>query len=747
MKRMIVAAVLSAGIACIAGVGDIVLENQRFRLVLGADARAKSLVVKATGEECLDPRECVALFETVQDRPFNNETKLLWPNKQTSYPAERLRREGDLLVVGFRTAPYEAVLRVRTGGGYMAFTLERFNCVHELAYGGLHMNVPPVATFRLLQLPVANRAKFGDWLNVSWDDRAAVAVVGVDPHVAIDHADRASFRLLNADLSRGMKLVGGTAAIVAGAGEKDFMDAMDGLEADFNLPRGVKSRQSPMLNRSIYWTSGITPANVDEHIAVARQGGFTMMLIYYPAMTRSRGYRFLGDYDWNDAYPNGEKDLRAVLAKLKTAGITPGLHTLQTHIGVESRYVTPALDPRLNKTRRFTLARPLPAEGPVGEIFVEENPVDSMLYPDCRVLGFGPEAFSYESYTTEPPYRFTGVVRGHYKTRPAAHPRGEVGGTLDVSEYGATSIYIDQGTSLQDEIALKIKRIYDCGFEFCYFDGSEGVNPPCGVNVSLSQYRVVKTFERAPIFTEGAAKSHFGWHLQAGANAFDVFPPEIFKAMIVRFPQAEAPIMRQNMTRVDFGWWSIYRPGTKVKNRMKVPYETLETVGTQPDMVEFGTSRAAAWNCPAAIQMSLTYAKTIPRFADLMEVMRRWEDVRAKGWLTDAQKDALKSSTQEHHLYLDGKGGYELHAIEMLPTPPAAPQLRGFVFERNGRQVIAYWHTCGAARAVLAVGPGGSDVAVDAQGMRYLESDLPRETVRNAFQKAKFLFAFHAEKW
>ena len=33
--------------------GDVTLENAAFRLVLGDDATAKSLVVKATAEECL----------------------------------------------------------------------------------------------------------------------------------------------------------------------------------------------------------------------------------------------------------------------------------------------------------------------------------------------------------------------------------------------------------------------------------------------------------------------------------------------------------------------------------------------------------------------------------------------------------------------------------------------------------------------------------------------------------------------
>ena len=255
---------------------------------------------------------------------------------------------------------------------------------------------------------------------------------------------------------------------------------------------------------------------MDDHIALARRGGFRLMLIFFPAFLEPGGYAILGDYTWNKHYPNGEKDVKAVLDKIRAAGITPGFHTLQTHIGMRSSYVTPVADPRLNLTRHFTLMRDVPETGAVDALFVSENPVDSVIAGDAqgrcaRVLKFGGELFTYEGYATTPPYRFTGVRRGAFKTRTAPHRRGDIGGILDMSEFGATSCYIDQRTDLQDEVAEKIARIYDQGMAFCYFDGSEGVNPPCGVYVPYSQYRVCAKFKKPPIFTEGAAKAHFGW--------------------------------------------------------------------------------------------------------------------------------------------------------------------------------------------------------------------------------------------
>jgi hypothetical protein len=249
---------------------------------------------------------------------------------------------------------------------------------------------------------------------------------------------------------------------------------------------------------------------------------------------------------------------------------------------------------------------------------------------------------------------------------------------------------------------------------------------PYGIHVPGAQWKVVSRMKEPPLFTSGAAKGHFDWHFLGGANAFDVFPPEKFKAMIVRWPQYEAPLMRQNFSPLNFGWWGLWLPGEKLRDGTK-------TIGTQPDMWEFGTSRAAAWNCPVTLQVYVEKYRKHPRLADLMEVMRRWEDVRVKNWLTAEQKERLKSSTQEHHLYLNEKGEYELHEIEMLPTPEKAKAVRAFAFTRGGKTVLACWHTSGEGKLEIALGADGKKATVPISGIRYLESSLPLERVKAAY--------------
>ena len=273
-------------------------------------------------------------------------------------------------------------------------------------------------------------------------------------------------------------------------------------------------------------------------------------------------------------------------------------------------------------------------------------------------------------------------------------------------------------------------ELWKAGLRFIYFDGSEGVCAPFGFHVPHAQFRMWKNLDPEPILGEGAAKAHFGWHMLSGANAFDMFFPEEFKAKIDEYPAAEAPLMKQDFSRVNFGWWGFWEPGAKICGK--------ETIGVQPDMWEYGTAKAAAWDSPISVRMELSAIEAHPRLNDILEVMRRWEDVRVRKWLTPDMKERIRQSTRGFHLYLNDCGEYELCEITMLPESESAKGLRGFVFARNGRRTVAYWHMSGSGVARVALGSGGSDLSLPADNLRYLETDLSVGAVSAAFVDARF---------
>ena len=711
-----------------------VFENKNFRLEVGKDAKTTSLVYKKTGEELLYAGENVSLFSLTQLRPFNNEVKLAYMNKRTTFEADGIEVEGNKITVSFEIIPCKAVVTFDIKDEYITFTLSDF-IFHDRAYGNLCMDRPPVEEFKILKLPIKHKKNFGQWINAVWDENASAAVIATAPETLIDSEKRKRCRILTATAQRKIALKGVSAALVVSGGEEEFLDVIDKFEHDFNLPLGVQSRRGAKINRSIYSARFIYPDNVDEHIKNAKAGGFECMLIYYDNICRidSFSYSTCGDYEFNDKYARGAEDLKYVLDKIKDAGITPGIHFLHPHIGICSQYVKGKADHRLNISIKYTLSKPLGCDD--DKVFVEQNPRDATTYGEKKVLKFGAELMYYEGYTTERPYHFYGVKRGYLATEAVDHPKGEIGGQLDVTEYSCMSIYLNQHTDLQDEVARKLAALYNCGFEFVYFDGSEGVNPPYEYHVPNAQYRVLKMMNNPPLFCEGAAKAHFSWHYISGGNAFDTFTAPVFKRMIDRHPLREAAEARQDFTRVNFGWWSF-------NNTM------------QKDIYEYGTSRAFAWDCPVTMYGRLDIIEKHPRAKDIFEMLRRWEYARKNNILTQEEKDILKIPEKEHTLLIGEDGKYELTPyFEVVGACGENSDITAFVFERKGKAYAVIWHKSGEAdielpitdikyerdlgKEVLHTENAGTYTVITVNDAAYISKDISVDEMKEALKAAK----------
>ena len=713
----------------------IIIENEKFALTLGENCHAESLMLKSNGEECLDTSISLPFFSIKQLRPYNNEIKLIYQTKETVFNADRVRLEDGKLYVGFELLKYEAIVEYKATPDYISFELVGYNLYDEHFFDYLKMDTPPVEEFRLIQLPIKKREYFGDWLNVVHDDKAAVCVLANSIHPKIDSRKEKEGVVLTADARRGIKLVGCSASLIVSEKES-FLDCVDALERDYGLPRGVKSRRSEKINRSIYRSQFITPLNVDYHLKLVKQLGVECVSLYVPGIFREVQYMYAGNYDYREEYPNGAEDLKAMVKKFNDIEVTVGIHFLQSHIGMKSRYATPVADHRLALRRHFTLAKPIDKEETT--IYVEETPIDCPIdTPQCRVLKFGGELISYEGYTTEYPYCFYGCTRGYNDTYKLEHELGKIGGLLDLSEFGeARSVHANQNSSLQDEVGEKLATAYnETGLEFIYFDGSEATQPPYDYNVALCQYKVYKKCKKEPLFAEGAAKTHFGWHMITGANAFDYFSNDVFKEKIIEFPAKEAKMLAADFTRCNFGWWRAVED-------------------TQPDMYEFGTSVAAGWDCPVTISdRNVNLYEKNARIDDICEVIYRWEDVRRKNWLTPEQKEELRNTDHEHILLVNENGEYELTRYEEVKDAAGGnEEIKAFVFERGGAAYAVIWHK--SSEANLTVNTNGKtftyektlgdkmlvtsdkEATLEVSGRKYLHADISLDEMREVLKTA-----------
>ncbi len=716
---------------------SIILENEKFRLTLLSDGTAQSLILKSNNMECLI-EEKLPFFCLTENRPYHNEIKLSQPTVKTVFPANHVRMENGMLIVGFDKLYFEAVVNVEITNRYMIFSLVDF-IVKPDSFGiGVAPIDPPVLQFRLVQLPVSNKENFGNWLNVMWDAHVAINVLSASPYSTVGAEKRTNHQILFGQSLSEVKLKNAGVALIVSEPEQ-LLCAIKELEIDKNLPLGATNRKSKELNRSYYWVSTINPDNVDEHIRYAKKAGLKYILIYYSAILYDAGrYSNTGIYHiYRDEYKNGEEDLICMLNKIKAAGLIPGLHILHSHIGMKTPYLTPVADHRLNLTRHFTLAKPLSPDDTT--IFVEENPDNCPRLEKMRILKFMGELIQYTSFTTQRPYAFTGCKRGYNDTFVRSHETGTIGGILDVTEFGGNSAYIDQNTTLQDEVAEEITKLYNAGFELLYFDGSEGVSPPFDVNVGLAQWRVYDKLAKKPIFCEGAAKSHFSWHMLNGGNAFDVWKPENFKQMIAVHPFQEAARMANDFTRINFGWWK--------------PAE-----GQRPDIIEYGTALAAAWDCPGSIIGNLDNFNGLARIDDILETLRRWEDARTCGFITPEIKSRLRQTHKEHTLLINEEGKYELAEwVHIKTAVNGNTRITVFLFQRNGKTYAACWDNQGSCHLSLAINKeniqyvddiGGDEVSVEIKESqiiipvdkkRYLISDIPKDKFIKYLEAAKIL--------
>jgi len=90
---------------------------------------------------------------------------------------------------------------------------------------------------------------------------------------------------------------------------------------------------------------------------------------------------------------------------------------------------------------------------------------------------------------------------------------------------------------------------------------------------------------------------------------------------------------------------------------------------------------------------NLDQLKLHPRTADNLEVMKRWEDLRASNWLTPVHKEALRQLEQEHILLIDEAAHFELVPYSQIEKVAGADQpARAFVLSDWGRSgcVLAY---------------------------------------------------------
>lgn len=680
MNRLLFATVMSA--TALAAVADnIVLQNDEMSLTIGDDGLVKSLVYKPGGEECVQPGVDAPVCVITQYRPYDNENFLMFPAKPRSFPSNKCYMSGDTLMAEF-TDTYDIVkLKVDITPSYIAFTpVDRDYRIED--YGVKRKTELDELT--IMQIPLKKRERFGEWLNVMWDDSVAVALVGTHPTTFIDSRVERDNTTLLAQTHTSVQLFdSGTALIVT---RPDcVLDRMDALERDYDMPRGVESRRLPEYPMSYYELRDVTVDNIDRNIELAKQAGLKTMVVYYVDFAKACGH-----YEWRPEYPRGMADLQEITRKITEAGMIPGIHIHYSKIAVTDPYINDGTpDRRGNVVARFSLSEPIDQDATT--ITVEERPEGVRMEDGRRLLQLDDELIMFTDVTKTPPYNFTGCERGYYNSKASDHAAGSEARHLDVDDW-PLFIRVDQNSGIQREIAERLGKIYaDCGFRFVYFDGAEDIPMPYWYNVSRSQLEVYNAMKPVPMWAEGAQKSHYGWHILSRGNAFDIFPPERIRPAMKRYTLRCAEQVACDFTSVNFGWVNYLAPSEK-------------TIGMQPDMYDYICSKALAWDSPISLVANMPELDRHPRTDDNLLSINLWETAKLDKRIDPELKLAMRDPEREWTIMPRKGGRFEIHEVAQL-TPDslnATMPVRAFTYRIDDSNTgIIYWNGNGESTITL----------------------------------------------
>ncbi len=589
---------------------ELTVENDFVRLLLAANGSTRSLLEKSDAHE----------WQATQARPFASVKKA-----GKYYRAASLTRDGELWRVDFGPAQVQAAFRVTAAAHYTVFELARVqgDGVEEVRFG---------------EMQVTCTQNAGGWLGAYWDERFAVALVGL--------SDRVNVQLLgNGALAAsvypefGME---GQRAVLVAAPKSQFLNVVQEIERDFGLPSPKLGGQWAKTSRDIragYLFTDLTESNADETIRFAKLGGFAYIMTYNSTWSTS-----LGSYPINTSnFPQGEASLKATVDKCHGAGLKVGLHCLTSFVDKSDPLVRPRPDPRLLKDDQATLAADIDEKA--AEITATGSlasfPTEGAFYGDTKAgfdIQIDDELIQYRAIGGQDSRAFLRCTRGFAGTRAASHKAGAKIHHL-VERYGC--YLADLRTTLKGEVSDRVAGVINrCGFDMVYFDGGECnmANGPFWYWVSQQQDDVCRRVTRE-LLVQGSGGTAWTWHWWARGTCDD-FAAIAPKQYLDYHKIADSwTYYQQSFLPADLGWWGFLA-------------DEPDHPATMPDEVEYYAIRMLALDTPVSLETNLAALKRNGRTEEMLKLLGGYEQLRLGGTVPKTVRDKLR--TGEWHLTRDG---------------------------------------------------------------------------------------------
>lgn len=464
---------------------------------------------------------------------------------------------------------------------------------------------------------------------------------------------------------RALNFTGAQAAVMVcpRAGLRELLQTVVGAAPELpQSPLGGPWALDRPVNRGSYmFDRGVTESNVDEYIRVLRTLGIGQLNIY----GRYRAYRH-GDFEVNpELYPRGRASLKAVIDRLHAAGILAGFHSLSFAIAKDSRWITPAPDPRLAKDGCCTLAESISADAasiPVSESLEQVSTRPTARDDNSLILQVDRELIEFQAVARVGGWAFAGCRRGALGTVAAPHAAGAK--IFRLAKVWGNFVPDGHSTLLPEIAAAAADLVNACGFDMAYFDGLDGEDrlgdPALGWHYGARFiYEFCRRLQR-PLLLEMATFHHHLWVVRSRIGAWD-YPTKNYRRFVDHHVAANRRGERI-MLPAQLGWW----PGTIDSRWAGIQGERMF-----PEDVEYWCGKALATDSGLALvgpdlSPDKFFAGTANQTA--ARIIRDYETLRLAGGLDERLRAVLAEPGA---------------AFKMAQSPDGAQQIQRITFTKQ----------------------------------------------------------------
>ncbi|MFH1921535.1 MAG: hypothetical protein ABIP48_16850 [Planctomycetota bacterium] len=664
---------------------EIAIENSRFRATLGEDAVWTSLVDKPTGKEyCAADQRVSMAAVSVAGKTFST---------------NRASLAEDRLSLAFSGCDTQLTYAVSTADDWIAFRL--------IEVAGTR---PSHVTLLRIGVTITERA--GPRLGAAWNDEYAVCLRGINLQTQGSLSRRGDHTLLSATTqdAPGPKLEGAAAALIGGPTSK-LRPILGRLCEAFDIVRnegdGVPSKDLPIARQS-YWFLGFSESEVDRVIDYCRRTGIRQVMLDSGSWCTS-----VGHFTFNESrYADGIESLRRTVARLHEHGILVGMHTFASKVSKRDAYVTPVPNRGFWVDKTAALAADVdPADTVIrtrddlsqwaGSPVCKQKVWEGHVSKHQEVI-IDDEIIRYESVGPEGEWNtLLGCQRGAWGTKAAGHTA-----ETECRHYGVdgciNGYIIDQESPLFEETTSRLAHVFNtCDFDMVYFDGSEDVDRRRYHYFASNAHAVpMRKFTKRPLIHKGGGFTHELWHSFTSTGTVDQYPGTYLAYInaggtIRDWPTCKDHIDRSvrgvivaedDMTPAELGWFGI---GPKSGN-----YD-----GLQFDEIEYLMTKSLAYNAPISLQTSFSRMEAHPLTPDILEIVRRYEEVRLAGKVPEATLVRLKEQGKDFVMLPEalakGAEGTEFVEVEELAEVAGTHDVRSFVGPWGEGAVATVWHYLG----------------------------------------------------